>query len=168
MGDCQTMTVQGRLWTPAVLVACAAVSVGACQQAPAPPRPPAAAEAPAVPEVPVAPSAPAAARQDETTPPFVGRVWVSTDVGVAPGTLRIFLPDGTMLMDSCGEGYRLARWRSTGENGVEWDEDTARIEAEVLEATPVSLRLRLALRGGESRDESYRSATAPYVCPDAR
>lgn len=162
------MTANARMWTPAALVGLAALTVGACQRSPAPPRPPAAAEPIAAPEAPAAPPAPSAARQAETTPPFIGRVWVSTDVGAAPATLRIFLPDGTMLMDSCGEGYRLARWRSTGEQSVEWEEDTARIEAEVLEATTVTLRLRLTLRGGESRDESYRAATAPYVCPDAR
>jgi hypothetical protein len=156
------------MWAPAALVALVAATLGACQQAPVPPRPPMAAEPPAAPELPSAASAPAAPRQAASAPPFTGRVWVATDVGAAPGTLRIFLHDGTMLMDSCVEGYRLARWRSTGEDGVEWEEDTARIEAEVLEATTVTLRLRLTLRGGESRDESYRAATVPYVCPDTR
>lgn len=97
---------------------------------------------------------------------FVGRVWLSDDAADAPGTVRVFLPDGTLLMDSCVEGYRLTRWRTTGPSGVEWDEDTARIEAEVLEASADSLRLRLTLRGGEVRDETYRPAAVPFVCPD--
>lgn len=59
-------------------------------------------------------------------PSFVGTIWISTDPSAAPGTLRIFLPDGTLLMDSCGETYRLARWQAIDERRIEWHEDTAR------------------------------------------
>ena len=62
-------------------------------------------------------------------PQFVGKAWLSTDADASPGTLRIFLPDGTLLMDSCGETYRIARWRALDEHRLEWTEDTARIEA---------------------------------------
>lgn len=99
---------------------------------------------------------------------FVGRTWLSTDAGAAPGTLRIFLPDGTLLMDSCGETYRLVTWRSPRPGRIEWSEDGARVEAEVSEPRPRELRLRLRLRGGETRNERYRLATVPYVCPDSR
>ena len=58
---------------------------------------------------------------------FVGRTWLSTDASAPPGTLRIFLADGTLLMDSCGETYRLAKWRSLGAGRIEWTEDGARI-----------------------------------------
>ena len=58
---------------------------------------------------------------------FVGKVWLATDPSAAPGTLRIFLANGTLLMDSCGETYRLAEWRTVGERRLEWTEDTARI-----------------------------------------
>nr|MDQ3417829.1 hypothetical protein [Acidobacteriota bacterium] len=71
------------------------------------------------------PSPPEVPRQSE----FVGKVWMSTDPSAAPGTLRIFLPDGTLLMDSCGETYRLARWRAIDDRRIEWTEDAARIEA---------------------------------------
>ena len=47
-----------------------------------------------------------------------------------------------MLMDSCGDGYHLVHWRSAAEHGVEWEEDTARIQAEVLEATKLPARPR--------------------------
>ena len=54
----------------------------------------------------------------ETSPPtapavqpgFVGKVWVSPDASAPRGTLRIFLSDGTLVIDSCWETYRLARW----------------------------------------------------------
>jgi hypothetical protein len=64
----------------------------------------------------------------EVQPSFVGKAWMSTDPSAASGTLRIFLPDGTLVMDSCGETYRLARWRAIDERRIEWQEDSARIE----------------------------------------
>jgi hypothetical protein len=98
-------------------------------------------------------------------PQFVGKVWLATDPSAAPGTLRIFLPNGTLLMDSCGETYRLAEWRALDEHLIEWTEDTARIKAEITRLTDDELQLRLRLRG-ESKDEAYRLAKAPAVCPD--
>ncbi len=106
------------------------------------------------------------------TPPAVheaitGTVWISTDPSAAPGTLRIFLADGTLVMDSCGETYRLARWAPAGPRRIAWDEDGARIEADVVEATADTLLLRLHLRS-ETRDEPYRAASVPSVCSDHR
>ena len=46
-------------------------------------------------------------------PPFVGKIWRSTDPSAAPGSLRVFLPDGTLVMVSC----------------------TARIEADIVKVT---------------------------------
>jgi hypothetical protein len=101
-------------------------------------------------------------------PAFVGKVWLSTDPAAAPGTLRILLPDGTLVMDSCGEVYRLARWRAIDERRIEWQEDTARIEANVTQVGSDQLQLRLHLVGGEIKEENYRLASVPFVCPDAR
>ena len=98
-------------------------------------------------------------------PQFVGKVWLATDPSAAPGTLRIFLPNGTLLMDSCGETYRLAEWRTVGERRLEWTEDTARIAAEITRLTDDELQLRLLLLGGV-KNETYRLAKVPYVCPD--
>jgi uncharacterized lipoprotein YbaY len=109
-----------------------------------------------------------AAAQAPAVPGFVGRTWLSTDADAAPGTLRIFLADGTLLMDSCGETYRLVTWRSPRPGRIEWSEDGARVEAEVTEPRTTELQLRLRLRGGGTRDERYRLATVPYVCPDSR
>lgn len=104
--------------------------------------------------------------QDATPQPqFVGKVWQSTDPGSSLGTLRIFLPDGTLLMDSCGETYRLAQWRAIDDRRLEWTEDTARIEAEITVLTDDELQLRLLLVGGV-KNETYRLAKTPYLCPD--
>ena len=70
-------------------------------------------------------------------------------------------------MDSCGETYRLAQWRGIGEGRIEWQENTERIEAEVTPSDPDQLRLRLRLRS-EIKEESYRLAHVPFVCPDSR
>jgi hypothetical protein len=98
---------------------------------------------------------------------FVGRTWLSTDPAAAPGTIRIFLADGTLVIDSCFETYRLARWETIDDKRIAWQEDTARIEAEVDETATGELRLRLQLTT-EVKEEHYRLATVPFVCPDAR
>ena len=108
---------------------------------------------------------PAMVARDASPPPFVGRVWVATDESAAPGTLRIFLSDGALLMDSCWETYRLAEWRALGDGRIEWREDGARIEAEVIQTVPDQLRLRLHLTGGIV-EQAYRLAGLPFVCPD--
>jgi hypothetical protein len=111
-------------------------------------------------------AAPAAPR--DAQPSFVGKAWRSTDPSAAPGTLRIFLPDGTLVMDSCVEVYRLSRWRAIDERRIEWEEDTARIEADVTQVGADQLQLRLHLVGGGIKEESYRLASVPFACPDAR
>ena len=102
-----------------------------------------------------------AARQ----PDFVGRFWVSTDASAAPGTFRIFLADGTLVMDSCWETYLLALWQPIDRRRIEWTEDTERIEAQITQLTAERLQLRLQLRG-EVKEETYRLAKVPTVCPD--
>lgn len=96
---------------------------------------------------------------------FVGKVWVATDADAAPGTLRVFAADGTLLMTSCGETYRLARWTRSGRR-VSWQEDTARIDADVSGGAR-ELTLTLRLRDG-AKVEHYRLATVPFLCGDSR
>jgi len=103
----------------------------------------------------------------EAQPSFVGKSWMSTDSSAVPGTLRIFLADGTLVMDSCFETYRLARWRAIDERQIEWQEDTARIRAEVTEVSSNQLQLRLHLVS-EVKEENYRLAEVPFLCPDIR
>ncbi len=90
---------------------------------------------------------------------------MSTDASAPRGTLRIFLPDGTLVIDSCWETYRLARWQMIGDRQLEWHEDTARIEAQIVELAGEQLQLRLRLADG-FKDETYRLAPVPFVCPD--
>ena len=52
---------------------------------------------------------------DEPEPGWMDRVWVQAEPSDMPGQMRIFLSDGTLVMDSCWEVYRLAahplRWQ---------------------------------------------------------
>ena len=89
--------------------------------------------------------------QDGTTDGLVGKVWVATDSSAAPGTLRIFLANGTMVMDSCGETYRLSAWKRLDNRHVEWTEDGAYIRAEVAALTSDRMRLTLQLKSGSKR-----------------
>jgi hypothetical protein len=112
-------------------------------------------------------STPPPERTSVEPPPFVGKTWLSTDTTAAAGTLRAFLRDGTLVMTSCVETYRLARWRSLDDRRVAWEEDGARIEAEIDQPGPDQLHLRLRLLG-EMKDEHYQLARVPFVCPDLR
>ena len=99
------------------------------------------------------------------TPGWADRAWVRADPTDMPGQMRIFLSDGTLVMDSCWEVYRLARWRQAGGDTLAWSEDGQEIRAVLMEQGEASLRLRLLLVDG-TRDESYRPADVPYVCPE--
>ena len=109
------------------------------------------------------PSAGAAAERDEpANPAFIGRIWRSSMPGQPLGSIMIFLPDRTLLMDSCFETFRVSRWGVAG-NHIRWIEDTIPIEAEVITPSPNELTLRIA---GQDRDQTYIAMTDPWTCPD--
>jgi hypothetical protein len=113
--------------------------------------------------------APATAPSQEpsaSAPAFTGKVWVQAGSPDLPGQMRIFLADGTLVMDSCWETYRLAQWRAESDRSLVIVEEGQEIPAEVVSASVDELHLRLKLVSGEEKDEVYRPATVPYVCPD--
>lgn len=119
--------------------------------------------APAQPAAANPPVAGAAAERDEpANPAFIGRVWRSSTPGKALGSIMIFLPDRTLLMDSCFETYRVSKWGVAGDR-IRWIEDTIPIEAEVLTPGPNELTLRIP---GQDRDQTYIAMTDPWTCPD--
>jgi hypothetical protein len=114
---------------------------------------------------PVATSAsqPAAQAPEPANPDFVGKVWISTTPGKPLGSMLIFMPDRTLVMDSCFETYRLSKWGVAGER-IRWLEDSSiPIEASVDMPRPNQLILRVA---GQDQDQSFTTASVPYVCPD--
>ena len=143
-------------------------SAGSCTaQAPAPGTTPPPSTPVASAPVPGATAPGRAAEPLSSSRVFVGHVWRDTNPVAAAGTLRVFLPDGTLVMTSCVETYRLGRWTPVDDRRIRWQEDTAAIEAEVVRATASELHLRLHL-AGEIKDERYIAATVPFVCPDLR
>ena len=109
-----------------------------------------------------APAPAAAAEPQEPDPPFVGRIWITTTPGAARGSLLIFLPDRTLLLDSCFETYRLSKWGGNAER-IRWIEDSIPVEAEVRMPRRDQLVLHVA---GQDHDQSFAAASVPYVCPD--
>ena len=99
--------------------------------------------------------------------PLVDRVWARTDSTGLPGVMQIFLSDGTLVMDSCWETYRLEKWRWESDSTVVWHEDATEIRATIVRLGDEDLVLRLALPDG-GQDQHFRMAQAPYLCPDMK
>ncbi|MCD7060074.1 hypothetical protein [Pelagibacterium xiamenense] len=105
-----------------------------------------------------------------TSAPMVGvslteKVWVRTDRPDMPGTMQLFLSDGTLISDSCWETYRLSTWRMLDEDHIVWHEDTAEIAATIVSLDEAQLTLELDLAEGP-RIRQFEVAPVPFVCPD--
>jgi len=105
------------------------------------------------------------ATADAVIPGFVNRVWLQTDSGDLPGVIRIFLSDGTLVMDSCWETHRLSAWKLVDDGKVSWNEDGTDITARIASLTDDALTLVLDLKGG-AVEAHYAAAPVPSVCPD--
>lgn len=110
----------------------------------------------------VAATAPSATATLPADGRFVGRIWISTTQGRPLGSMIVFLPDRTLLMDSCFETYRVSEWGVAGDR-IRWREDTIPIEADVSLPGKDELTLRIA---GQDKVQTYIAASAPYVCPE--
>ncbi len=108
------------------------------------------------------PTGPASGVAEPANPAFIGRIWRSSMPGNPLGSILIFLPDRTLLMDSCFETFRVSKWGVAG-NRIRWLEDTVPIEAEVITPSPNELTLRIP---GHDRDQTYIAMTDPWTCPD--
>jgi len=128
----------------------------ACSKSPAPAQP----AAPSPPP-PSSESSPSAELGEPADPRFIGKIWISTTQGHARGSMLIFLPDRSLLMDSCFETYRISKWGAEGDR-IRWIEDAIPIEATLSMPNEDELRLQV----GQDRVQSYVTATVPYVCPD--
>jgi hypothetical protein len=105
------------------------------------------------------------AKMAEPSKAIADRVWARSDDTGLPGVVRIFLDDGTLVMDSCWETYRLAPWRAESDSVVAWDEDGAEIRAKIVAVDDTRLVLSVRLRDGD-QEQHYQAATVPYLCPD--
>jgi hypothetical protein len=105
------------------------------------------------------------AGNDGTAELVEDRVWIDVGEDAPSGSLRAFLSDGTLVMTSCVETYRLAPWRWVEGATLVWEEDGRTIRAEVALVERGEMALVMDL-GGETVTRRYRRAQAPVVCPD--
>ena len=110
-----------------------------------------------------APTPTTTSADEPALPSFVGTIWVSTTPGHARGSILVFLPDRTVLRDSCFETFRVSKWGIISPTRIRWIEDTIPIEAEYSQPSRNELIFEPV---GTGRRETYVSISAPYVCPD--
>ncbi len=104
---------------------------------------------------------------DMTRDLVVDRVWLDTGDDAPAGALRAFLSDGTLVMTSCVEVYRLAPWRWIDGSRLVWEEDGRSIRGEVVLAGRDELVLAIELESGTDT-RRFTAAEAPVVCPSLR
>jgi hypothetical protein len=107
---------------------------------------------------------------DESRPTgLVNTVWrVTSPPDRAPGSFYLFLSNGTLVMTSCVETYRLATWQAEDGGRIAISEDqTVRYDAEFTAMSDRQARLQLNLKS-ERVALTLEQADAPYVCPDLR
>lgn len=119
------------------------------------------------PPTPVDTPAPPVTAPDLSVDPLVSTVWrITSPAGRPLGSFYLFLPNGTLVMTSCVETYRLATWQREGTDRLTIVEDpTVRYTADILALGADSLRLRLNLRS-EQLELAFELAQVPFVCPD--
>jgi heat shock protein HslJ/uncharacterized membrane protein len=137
------------------LVAVSAWGLAACERSPAPPPAPAGPAAPTQPEEPAPAEAPAS---------FVNRVWVvSESKQVAPGALRVFLSDGTLVMASPDSTPAFGQWRSKG-GKLTITEEGRSYPADILALSANAFRIRIH---GPGEPVEILFAPAPQPDPDS-
>jgi len=97
--------------------------------------------------------------------PLLNKVWVQQGDTASPGTMQIFLADGTLVSDSCWETYRLSKWQQVSETAISWEEDGMTINADIASLTADELVLSLKL-GSDVLEQRFVPAVVPTVCPD--
>jgi heat shock protein HslJ len=100
------------------------------------------------------------------------RIWrfADADSTSAPGSIYIFLSNGTLLQTSCGETYRVAKWKVDKQSPsllrVTEDGQLA-FTAIIKEVTADSLQMQQNLvRSKETRNVRMQAVNQEYVCPD--
>jgi hypothetical protein len=96
------------------------------------------------------------------------RVWIDQDSAAPQGSLRAFLSDGTLVMTSCTETYRLSPWRWVEGATLVWEEDGRVLRAEVAMVERDDMGMVIDIGDGERLTQRFKAAKAPVVCPDLR
>jgi hypothetical protein len=100
------------------------------------------------------------------------RIWRVTDAPAqpAPGSLFIFLPNGTLLETSCVETYRIATWtidKSAPTVLRVMEDGQLAFTAAITELTDTTLKLQNTLvRSNEQQTVTLTAVEEEFVCPD--
>ena len=103
--------------------------------------------------------------EGDTDNSLLNKVWVQQGESASPGTMQIFLADGTLVSDSCWETYRLSKWQQVSDTAISWEEDGMTINADISSLTADELVLSLKL-GSDVVEQRFAPAVVPTVCPD--
>ena len=99
---------------------------------------------------------------------LLNKVWrVTAPTGKPLGSMYLFLPDGTLLMTSCVETYRLAKWSANADGTLTITEDAATTYRATYQAADRTAKLTFALKN-DQMSVDLRVAETPFVCPDLR
>jgi 2-polyprenyl-6-methoxyphenol hydroxylase-like FAD-dependent oxidoreductase len=111
------------------------------------------------------------AETPKTLRPLFGRIWqVARTNPPPPGAIYIFLPNGTLLMTSCGERYRVALWSTEPK-----ERDTIRVVEDGQPSITLALQtadtnsarlVRTLVRTGKKSTLTLTALDKEYVCPD--
>ncbi len=146
----------------AVVAGC--VLLGGCSKAPSPSVAPSEKPAPAAQQADPTP--------DTSLESLFSHIWRVTKAPSppAPGSIYIFLPNGTLLETSCVETYRIATWTvdKAAPRALRVVEDRQlAFTANIAELTNSTLRLQKQLvRSKETQDVTYAAVEGEFVCPD--
>ena len=115
---------------------------------------------------------PASSQPPRGLAPLFNRIWqvTRTKPPAAPGSLYVFLPNGTLLMTSCGETYRVALWSRDPKlpNTIRLTEDgqlSATLTVQNFNGATVRLT-RTLVRTGEKTTLTLAALDKEFVCPD--
>ncbi|HVW91852.1 MAG TPA: hypothetical protein VHB74_04525 [Devosia sp.] len=100
-----------------------------------------------------------------TAPGLVNRLWQKTDDAGVPSEVRIFLADGTLVVDDSWETHHLSAWKLTGVDELSWNEDGKAVSARIAQLSDDQLTLVFDRRG-KPVEVHYTAAPLGPVCAD--
>ena len=109
---------------------------------------------------------------DDHFAPLLNHIWRVSDLNhaPAPGSIYIFLRNGTLLETSCVETYRIALWSvdQAKPDVLRVTEDQQQVFTATLgESTANTIQLhQTLLRSKETRDLTLTTINNEFVCPD--
>ena len=102
--------------------------------------------------------------------PLFGKIWQVSNSPSPRGSLYIFLPNGTLLMTSCVETYRVASWTADPKRPeimrvVEDGVPTYTLTIKKVSNEHLQVQQTLT-RSNEKKELTLKAVEKEFVCPD--